>query len=91
MSKRIGLMGLAWYRYLAIFLWCFFPLAGLAAGWGLFVLAVGVALSAKDTIENFMRVLFLFALSPFAFTASTALGIWLGLKAWRKGEVGNAD
>jgi hypothetical protein len=88
MSKRVGLMGAAAYRYLAIFLWCFFPLAGVASGVGLLGAGIGVAFSPKGSVG--LMLLFLTA-SPLAFAISTGLGIWLGLRAWREGKVGNAD
>ena len=88
MSKRVGLMGTAGRRYLAIFLWCFFPLAGLASGLVLLGNAIGVAFSPKGSIG---LMLFFLTACPLAFAISTGLGVWLGLKAWKKGTVGDAD
>jgi hypothetical protein len=88
MSKRVRLMGTGWYRYLAILLWCFFPLSGLDGAVQLMGAGVGVAFSPEGSVG--LMLLFL-AASPLAFVISTGLGIWLGLRAWRKGNDANTD
>ncbi len=91
MSKRVDLMGTAGYRSLAIVLWCIFPLAGLTSGWVFLIIALGAALSANEIDGNVGRFLFFLVLSLLAFALCMGLGVWLGLKAWRKGKAGNAE
>jgi hypothetical protein len=74
-------MSAAGYRYLAIFLWCFFPLVGVALGLAFLVIALGVAFVTKD---DYAQLFFFLALCPLSLGISTGLGIWLGLKSWRK-------
>jgi hypothetical protein len=91
MSKRVGLMGAAGYRCLAIFIWCFVALAGLASGASVLVVVLVAGCAVAYTPRGGVLMLLFGTAGLLPIVICTSLGIWLGLTVWRKGKVGNLD
>jgi hypothetical protein len=71
------------FRWLAYVSWCFVPLAGLVGGYYLAVI-IGLAVFPGSNIGP---IPFILTVWPLTFAGSTFLGVWLGLKAWKKESV----
>jgi len=84
MSAKYHAVSAVLYGYAAITLWLVLPIAGLIGGWYLSGF-LGLTFYPRNNL-GFLP--FALTVCPLTFAASAALGIWLGVKAWKSANGG---